>query len=112
MHEGRWGLFGELCKSDFKIIELLNKLYDKLVIDDYYEVMNRLSPDFYIFVTKLLDVISFKEIEKYDVNKIKLISDLCKEQNVRNSSYVVLDEIIDAENNSEILNLARKIRKK
>ena len=74
--------------------------------------MNKISPDFYIFVTKLLDVIRFKEIKKYDVDKVKMISDLCEEQNIRTSSYVVLDEINDAENNSEVLKLAQKIRTK
>ena len=102
----------KLCKNDLQIIELLQKIYNKLDINDYYELMNKISPDFYIFVTKLLDVIRFKEIKKYDVDKVKMISDLCEEQNIRTSSYVVLDEINDAENNSEVLKLAQKIRTK
>lgn len=100
----------KMFKQDDEAMLFIRNIHKRLDLRTANVLINRLWPDFHFFVNEILDNISLKRIEEYDINEVKSLHNQCKKLGFSTTpSDVILKQVPIAENNAKVLTLARKI---
>lgn len=100
-----------LLGKESENISTIEKLLVQLDTKTSNFVISKLWEDFYFFATEVLQVIELKEEKKFDIDELESIKALTEKCHVDSEVNTILNNVSTAESNSEVLQLARKIKK-
>ena len=98
----------DVYSNSFSVLSRVSK-YEDTSLKRF--LTEKINPDYYFFIYRLLEIMRIKKISEHDISKIEKIKELSKEETLDTNCDYYLDRVIVAESNSKILTLAQKLRR-
>ena len=97
---------------DNNMLPALYDAFNKLHPDYAYYVLEKISSDYEFFVNNIYDKIKFDEINSFPIDELRTAQRINKEFGIKDDYSRLLNQVKNADMNTKVLNLAKKIRKK
>ena len=97
---------------DNNMLSALYDVFNKINPNYAYYVLEKISSDYEFFVNYVYDKIMFEKINSFPIDELRTAQRINEEFGIKDDYSRLLNQVENADMNTKVLNLAKKIRKK